>query len=79
MYQNRLKVINAADYGDLLLQNIIHRDLKPQNILVSGIAGLEFLNKKFDPLDLKLNGWSNTVRDNVSDYDEIFIELIEKS
>ena len=49
-----------------------------QNILVSLIAGVEFLNNKFDPIDLKLDGWSNTIRDNIADYDEIFIELIEK-
>jgi len=36
------------------------------------------LNNKFDPFDLKLDGWSEQVNENIDEYDEIFAELHEK-
>lgn len=47
-------------------------------MLMACITGLEFLNNKFDPFDLKLDGWSEQVNENIDDYDEIFGELHEK-
>lgn len=47
-------------------------------MLMAAITGLEFLNNKFDPFDLKLDGWSEQVNENIDDYDEIFGELHEK-
>jgi hypothetical protein len=47
-------------------------------MLLACITGLEFLNNKFDPFDLKLDGWSEQVNENLSEYDEIFGELHEK-
>tara|TARA_Y100000389_G_scaffold171984_1_gene180048 strand:- start:7775 stop:9220 length:1446 start_codon:yes stop_codon:yes gene_type:complete len=47
-------------------------------ILMAAITGLEFLNNKFDPFDLKMDGWAEQVNENVNDYDEIFAELHEK-
>jgi len=42
------------------------------------INGIEFLNNRFDPFDIKLDGWSEQVNENINDYDEIFAELYEK-
>jgi hypothetical protein len=47
-------------------------------MLMAAVTGLEFLNGKFDPFDLKMDGWAEQVNENVSDYDEIFAELHEK-
>ena len=47
-------------------------------MLMACITGLEFLNGKFDPFDLKMDGWGEQVNENISDYDEIFGELHEK-
>jgi hypothetical protein len=47
-------------------------------MLLACITGLEFLNNKFDPFDLKLDGWSEQVNENLGEYDEIFAELHEK-
>lgn len=47
-------------------------------VLTTMITGLEFLNSKFDPFDIKLDGWSEQINENVEDYDEIFAELHEK-
>ena len=49
-----------------------------QKMLLACITGLEFLNNKFDPFDLKLDGWSEQMNENIGDYDEIFAELHEK-
>jgi hypothetical protein len=47
-------------------------------MLLACITGIEFLNNKFDPFDLKLDGWSEQVNENLTEYDEIFGELHEK-
>jgi hypothetical protein len=47
-------------------------------VLTTMITGLEFLNNKFDPFDIKLDGWSEQINENVEDYDDIFAELHEK-
>ena len=46
--------------------------------LMACVTGLEFLNRKFDPFHLKLDGWSENVMESVDDYDNIFERLIEK-
>jgi hypothetical protein len=47
-------------------------------ILTTLITGIEFLNNTFDPFDIKLDGWSEQINENIEDYDEIFAELHEK-
>ena len=47
-------------------------------MLMACVTGLEFLNGKFDPFDLKIDGLGEQVNENISDYDEIFQELHEK-
>jgi hypothetical protein len=46
--------------------------------LMSVVTGLEWANGRFDPFDLKLDGWSEAVLENVEDFDEIFEELYDK-
>jgi len=36
------------------------------------------LNNKFDPLDVKLDGWSENINGNIAEYDDIFEELHSK-
>ena len=47
-------------------------------MLMAAITGLEFLNSKFDPFDLKLDGWGESVNENITEYDDVFAELHEK-
>ena len=47
-------------------------------ILTTFITGVEFLNSKFDPFDIKLDGFSESINENIEDYDEIFSELADK-
>ena len=48
------------------------------NMLMACINGIEFLNSRFDPFDIKLDGWSDQVNENLNDYDDIFSELHDK-
>jgi hypothetical protein len=48
------------------------------NMMMAIINGLEFLNNRFDPFDIKLDGWGEQINENISDYDDIFGELHEK-
>ena len=57
----------------------VDRSIKFQRrMLVACVTGLEFLNDKFDPFDLELNGWSQNMMENVEDYDGVFEELYNK-
>tara|TARA_B100000900_G_scaffold366757_1_gene342817 strand:+ start:203 stop:1666 length:1464 start_codon:yes stop_codon:yes gene_type:complete len=47
-------------------------------MLMACVTGLEFLNNKFDPFDIKLEGWGEQLNENIEEYDEIFGELHEK-
>jgi len=48
------------------------------NMMMAVINGIEFLNNRFDPFDVKLDGWGEQINENITDYDEIFGELYEK-
>ena len=47
-------------------------------MLMAAVSAIEFLNNKFDPLDINLDGWGETVNENIEDYDDVFAELHEK-
>ena len=46
--------------------------------LMGAVTGFEFLNGKFNPFDWQLEGWSESVHENIEDYDEVFEELYDK-
>jgi hypothetical protein len=48
------------------------------NMLMAAINAIEFLNNRYDPFDIKIDGWSEQVNENLTDYDDIFGELYEK-
>lgn len=49
-----------------------------KNILLNIVAGVEFLNEKYDPFDFKLRHWSKQVATDMDDYTEVLEELYEK-
>ena len=49
-----------------------------QKLLMAAVTGLEFANKRFDPIGAKLDGWSESVMENLDDYESIFAKLHEK-
>lgn len=46
--------------------------------LVACVTGLEWLNKKYDPLSLELTGWSESIMESLDDYDPVLEELAVK-
>lgn len=49
-----------------------------RRMLVACVTGLEFLNKRYNPFEIQLEGWSESVMENVDDYDTVFEELYVK-
>jgi hypothetical protein len=49
-----------------------------RNMMMGLVTGIEWMNNKFDPFDVKLDGWSESVHENIEDYDDIFEELYDK-
>lgn len=49
-----------------------------RKILFGVTKGIEWANHQWDPVGLKLDGWSTEVASNVDEFDEIFDELAEK-
>ena len=67
------------EYIKLKKQREIDNAVKFQRkMLMACVTGLEFLNNRFDPFSVKLDGWGESVNENINDYDEIFEELNEK-
>jgi hypothetical protein len=68
-----------TEYKRMTYSIEVDRSIKFQRrMLVACVTGLEFLNDKFDPFDLELNGWSQNCMENVEDYDGVFEELYNK-
>tara|TARA_B100001094_G_C18195384_1_gene810386 strand:- start:7543 stop:8688 length:1146 start_codon:yes stop_codon:yes gene_type:complete len=67
------------EYLKLKKQREVDNSIKFQRkVMMAAITGLEYLNNKFDPFDIKLDGWSESINENIYDYDEVFEELSEK-
>ena len=67
------------EYLKLKKQREVDNSIKLQRkVMMAAITGLEYLNNKFDPFDVKLDGWSESINENITDYDEVFEELAEK-
>ena len=67
------------EYIKLKKQREIDNSVKFQRkMLMACVTGIEFLNGRFDPFAVKLDGWGESVNENLNDYDEIFEELNEK-
>ena len=49
-----------------------------RKVMMTIVTGVELLNNKFDPIGARLDGWSESINDNIDDYDDVFEELHEK-
>ena len=56
----------------------LNQSVKFQRKMLIAFVTAEFLNTRFDPFDIKLEGWSESVHENQHDYDDVFEELHEK-
>jgi len=68
-----------GEYETIMEEKAKQNSVKFQgNMLMAVINGIEFLNGRFDPFDIKLDGWGEQINENISDYDDVFGELYEK-
>ncbi len=49
-----------------------------RRMLVACVSGLEFINKRYNPVDVYLEGWSESIVENMDDYDGVFEDLYNK-
>jgi len=49
-----------------------------QNWLITAINTIEYGNAMFDPFGISLDGWGETISEDIDSYDEIFEQLHEK-
>jgi len=67
------------EYDRLVDSRNLESSLRFQRQALMGVVtGLEWMNNRFDPFDFNLDGWSETVHENVEDFDEIFEQLYDK-
>jgi hypothetical protein len=75
---NTLEEIKT-EYDRLMDARNLEGSIKFQRQMMMGVVtGLELMNNKFNPFDWQLDGWSESVHENVDDYDEVFEELYDK-
>ena len=68
-----------GEYEMIMEEKAKHNSVKFQgNMMMAIINGIEFLNNRFDPFDVKLEGWGEQINENITDYDDIFSELHDK-
>lgn len=68
-----------TEYDRLMDARNLEGSIKFQRQMMMGVVtGLELMNNKFNPFDWQLDGWSESVHENVEDYDEVFEELYDK-
>jgi hypothetical protein len=68
-----------AEYDRLQRDRAVDVSVKFQRkMLLCCVTGIEFLNTKFDPFDVRLDGWSDSMTEGLTDYDDVFEELHDK-
>jgi len=67
------------EYNKLLKEKEIDGSIRFQRkMLMAFVTGSEYLNSRYDPFTIQLDGWSEQVHDSIVDYDDIFEELHDK-
>ena len=79
-YSMDSKISDIRDeFRTLKKQKELEKSIKfSREMLMACVGGIEYLNGKFDPLDVKLEGWSESIMENIDNYDEVFEELYDK-
>ena len=70
-----------AEYNKLKRDAEISSGVKfSKKMLMAIVSGMEFMNKRYDPFALELNGWSESVMENMTDgdFDNVLERLQEK-
>jgi len=64
------------EYNKIVRDRDIDASIRFQRkMLMAFVTGTEYLNTRYDPFTIKLEGWSEQVHENIEDFDDIFEEL----
>ena len=64
------------EYNKLIREKEIDASIRFQRkMMMAFVTGTEYLNNRYDPFAIRLEGWSEQVHENIVDYDDIFEEL----
>jgi hypothetical protein len=67
------------EYNKIIRDKEIDASVRFQRkMLMAFVTGTEYLNTRYDPFAIKLEGWSEQVHENLQDFDDIFEELHDK-
>lgn len=65
-----------AEYNKLIREKEVDASIRFQRkMLMAFVTGTEYLNQSYNPFDIRLEGWSEQIHENITDYDDIFEEL----
>lgn len=65
-----------SEYNRIIREKELDGSIRfQQKMLMAFVSGTEYLNTRYDPFSVKLDGWSEQVNENINDYDDIFEEL----
>ena len=64
------------EYNKILKDRDIDASVRFQRkMLMAFVTGTEYLNTRYNPFTIQLEGWSEQVHENIEDFDDIFEEL----
>lgn len=75
-----------SDYKTMKYEYELHKSIRSKqngvnwmsSMTLNMIYGIEMLNEKYNPFDIKLRGWSEQMNADISNYYDVFSELYEK-
>jgi hypothetical protein len=68
-----------AEYKRIMYGIEVEGSIKfSRRMLVACTTGLEFLNRRYNPFELQLEGWSESIMEDIDSYDGVFEELYAK-
>ena len=76
----------SSDYFTMKYEYEVHKNIRAKqnsvnwmsSLMLNCIYGVEILNDKYNPFDLKLKNWSEQINADINNYYDIFGEIYEK-
>lgn len=67
------------EYNKIIKEKELDNSVRfSRKMLMAFVTAGEYLNSRYDPMSIQLEGWSDQVHDSITEYDDIFEELHEK-
>lgn len=67
------------EYNKIVREKEIDASIRFQRkMMMAFVTGSEYMNSRYDPFAIRLEGWSEQVHETITDYDDIFEELHSK-